>query len=485
MKMAYNSLIISNNKIKVLSLKDRQVKKWGSLDLKPGLVRDGFVLDPQAVGGTISEVFKTAGIRTENVAVSLAGLSFTYRYLKLPRLKSSLQEEAIMRAARHEMSVPLEDLYLAWQLVPGKGEEQTFFILGVARKSIDAAVDTLNHAGIKPYAVELQSLALARAAGLRDAIMVNLERDFFDIMFVAGGLPEVIHTFSPRGEGATLEDNIRRLADELNKTATFYQSHQPENPITSKTPLFITGEMAAEPTAGALLQGEVDWSVQTLKPPAEFSEQAPAVSYTVSAALALNYTTHNAPALTREGYFDVNINLLTGKYRKIRKPVAAGRVWLTIILILVVGLLYPLSRSVHNLKIESDALEYAARLANHNLAVAQIEATNTAADEQNIQAAIKSILALKDSTASLLGERGSFTENLKAVATARPQGIIYTSSSISRDKIILHGQADSVFTVISYATALESVPYREVRISRMEPALNPEGTISFEIIVAR
>ncbi len=492
MKMAYSSLIISNSNIKVLSLKGRQVKKWGGLDLKPGLVRDGLVLDPKAVGSAISELFKTAGISKENVAVSLAGISFTYRYLKLPRLKASAQEEAILRAARHEMSVPLEELYLAWQTVPGKGEEQTFFTLGVVRKLIDAAVETLNYAAVKPYTMELQPLSLARAAGIRDAIAVSLEPDFFNIVFIAGGLPEVVHSFSPRGEGATLEDNIRRLADELTKTAAFYQSNQPENPITPKTPLFITGELAAEAATGALLQSEVDWPVQPLQPPAEFPEKAPATSYAVSAALALNYISRNAPALTRQGFFDVNINLLSGKYRKARKPVHAGRIWLTAVLVLAIVLLYPLSRSVNNLKSENNALDNALRVVNHNLDVAQIEAANAAIAEENIQATVSSTQALTAGAANLLGGRGSFTDNLNAVAGARPAGIIYTSTSITQDHIILRGQADTVFTVVSYAAALEGVPYRNVRVSRLEEAPDTEaapdssnitGAIIFEIIV--
>lgn len=78
------------------------------------------------------------------------------------------------------------------------------------------------------------------------------------------------------------------------------------------------------------------------------------------------------------------------------------------------------------------------------------------------------------------------------MAGARPAGIIYTSTSITHDHIILRGQADTVFTVVSYAAALEGVPYRNVRVSRLEEApatetapgsSNITGAIIFEIIV--
>ncbi len=129
----YVALNISSSNIKILSLKGRQVKKWASLALPGGLVRDGLILQPEAVGEAINSLFKSTGISRERVITSLAGLSFTYRFLSLPRMKPSLLEEAILRAAKKEISLPLDELYLSWQTLPVKGDEQTFFILGVPR----------------------------------------------------------------------------------------------------------------------------------------------------------------------------------------------------------------------------------------------------------------------------------------------------------------------------------------------------------------
>ncbi|MCK4274719.1 MAG: hypothetical protein KAW90_07475, partial [Dehalococcoidales bacterium] len=86
----YVALNISNSSIQVLSLKGRQVKRWGSTELAGGLVRDGLVLQPQAVGEAIDALFKSTKIPRENVIISLAGLSFTYRFLSLPRMKPAL-----------------------------------------------------------------------------------------------------------------------------------------------------------------------------------------------------------------------------------------------------------------------------------------------------------------------------------------------------------------------------------------------------------
>ncbi|MDI6815404.1 MAG: hypothetical protein QMC90_04925, partial [Dehalococcoidales bacterium] len=41
----------------------------------------------------------------------------------------------ILRGAKKEIPLPLEELYLSWQAIGGKHDELDFFVLGVAAKS--------------------------------------------------------------------------------------------------------------------------------------------------------------------------------------------------------------------------------------------------------------------------------------------------------------------------------------------------------------
>ncbi len=467
------ALVISNSSIKILSLKGRQVKKWGSLALKTGLVHDGLIHEPQAVGAAINELFKSTEVRKEKVAVSLAGLSFTYRFLDLPRMKPALLEEAVTRAARKEMSLPLDELYLSWQFVPGKGDEQSYFVLGVRRNIVDAAVQTLSIAGIEPYTLELQPLALARAANRRDAIIVSLEPDCFDIVFIADGIPGVIHTIGPRGEGSTLEDNIRRLADELTKTAAFYQSSHPASHLTPETPLLLTGDLASGVPASGLLQAEVEYPVESLIPPVEFPPGLAIASYAAGAGLALNYTSQKTVSRTREGFYDININILSGKYRKIRsRPLPRVQLWLGVFLAIAVAFLFPLYQTLHNLGTENTRLENELRQVTRDLNLANLMAEETAKAVANIQQTANITDILKMANQSILGDRGSFARNLKAVTTTQPPATYFTSIEISHSRIIVRGETDSVFTAVDYATALEAVPFREVRISGLDEVLS-------------
>jgi Tfp pilus assembly protein PilN len=494
------ALTISAGKIKVLSLKGRQVKKWASFDLESGLVRDGLILQPQAVGEAINSLFKSTGLPRDRVIASVAGMSFTYRFISLPRLKPALVEESVLRAARKEISLPLEELYLSWQAIPGQGDEQSYFVLGVPRNLIDPAVQTLKIAGVPPYLMDLRALALARTAQQSDAIVVNLDADCSDIVFITGGLPTVIHSMSPRGEGATLEDNIRRLADELTKTAAFYQSSHPEANLSSATPLLLSGDLTAETPAGALLHAEVEYPIEPLYPPVQYPDNLPAASYTAAIGLALKEATKKTPPRWEQFLFhDINVNILAGKFRKPKaRPVPARYVWLGVLLAIFLVLLFPLYQARQHIKTDNLKLENDAASIQRELDFADIAGAASATTEASINSITAASAAVKNAIITILGTRGDYGASLRLVTGAIPAHTLITSIEVGRDAITIRGETDSVFSVVAYATALEAADNSsKVRITSLDEAdaasvtTNETGTpagvkaIIFEILVQK
>jgi Tfp pilus assembly protein PilN len=467
------TLTISNHSIKVLSVKGRQVKKWGSLSLPSGQVRDGQINEPQAVGEAIASLFKSTGVPKEDVITGLAGLSYTYRFLDLPRVKPAMLDEVILRAARKEISLSLDELYLSWQLLPGKGEEQSYFILGVPRNSVDALEETLKIAGIEPYLVDLQPLALVRAASRNEAIVVSIEPDCFDIVFVAGGIPRVIHTISPRGEGATLEDNIGRLADELTKTAAFYQNRYPQSPLNTTTPLLLTGDLALELPASGLLQAEIDYPIEPLLPPLEYPPELPVASYTADMGLSLKKKTPKSVSPGEDGRFqDININILSGKYRKVRvKPKSTRLILFIVLLVAAVISLFPLYQARSQAITENTRLEIEFNNISRELSLANLTSEENTVMEEDIQKINADNEALQAANRSLLITRGDFTRNLRFVTDTLPPLTYFTSIDVDNRQVTVRGETDSVFTVIDYAIALESEAiFPDIRITELDEA---------------
>ena len=484
----YITLNISATSIRLLSVKGRQVNKWADAPLAPGLVRNGLILEPKAVAATIDTLFKSTAVPRERVITSLTGLPFTYRILTLPRMKPALLEEAIRRGIKKEISLPLEELYLSWQAVRERHDEMDFFVLGVPKNLIDAVVQTLVMAGLEPYIMDLKSLALARVANRGNAIIVDLEPDCFDIVLVANGIPAIMHTISPRGEGATLADNIRRLTDELSKTVKFYDSSYPDNTLSPTTPLLLTGELSVEAIASTLIQAEVGYPVEPLVPLLKFPPDLPLALYASNMGLALKKLPPKAAARGDAIRFhDINLNILSGKYRKPRaKPLPIRNLLVTLFLIIAVGLMFPVYQAKRQAGAETMRLQTELNMINRELIQAQLAIDEAKRVEGAINDITDDAATLKQERQDILGSRGSFSDNLELVTVALPSEARFTSIDIGTDQIKVKGETDSPFTVISYATALEARgSFSEIRIAEIDEAQVDITPIVFDIAISK
>ena len=143
------TLAIESTDLRYLSTKGGRVDKWGSVPLPEGLVSGGMITNAVEMGSILDEMVEACGLDRKHVITSLSGLRSIPRLLILPRLQGSVLEETISREARKEMPVSLEDLYLSWYSMPGGGEQQQIYLLGVPRELIDAQVRALEAAGIR------------------------------------------------------------------------------------------------------------------------------------------------------------------------------------------------------------------------------------------------------------------------------------------------------------------------------------------------
>jgi hypothetical protein len=470
----YTALNISNRDIKIVSLNGRKVTAWASKDLAAGLVRDGTILQSQAVGEAIDELFTSSGIKRTNVIVSIAGLPFTNRLINLPKIKSSLVEEAVWRAAKKEISLPLDELYLSWQAVPSKGDEQRYFILGVPRNSVDILKQTLDTANIETYSIELRPLALARAANRSDAILINMEPDCYDIVLVTNGLPVVVHTITPRSEGTTLEDNVRRLADELTKIVAFNQSDNPDIQLSASTPLLITGESTAKASASKLLQSEIEYTIEPLLPPVEYPDDLPIAAYTESIGLALkNIAVKPSRRGEGEAFYDINLDILADRYLQPKaKPIAYKKILLYGIIVLAVAIILPLYLARNQIAADISTLNDNYTRVSRLLHLANVAYDGAQLTEASINETMTMITTLKDVNESILSPRGIFNTELQKITGVLPANTYFTSIEMNNDSVVIKGEADNVFTVTSYASALEAEGiYSEVRIVQLNDML--------------
>ena len=489
----YVTLSISATSIRLLSVEGKHVQKWGDAPLAAGLVSDGLILQPKAVGETIDALFKSTKVPKERAITSLTGLSFTHRILSLPRMKPALLGEAILRGAKKEIPLPLEELYLSWQAIGSKDDEIDYFVLGVPRNLIDTMVQTLEEAGIEPYIMDLKPLALARAANRGDALIVDLEPDCFDIVLVANGILTIIHTITPKGEGASLEDNIRRLTNELSKTVRFYNSSHPENLLSLSTPLLLTGELSSDAAITKLIQAEIEYPVEPLVPPLEFPADLPVALYATNMGLALKKVSQEKVAKGEAARFhDIDLNILPGKKEARAFSVSIKNILVSLVLITVIGLMSPLYLVKSEADAETVRLQAALSSVSQELRQARLTIDEAKQTEDSINEVAASVETMKQEHQAILSKGGNFAGTLTLVTDALPSGAYFTSIELGTNQITVKGEADSSFTVVSYATALEAQGgFSEVRISEIGESRSIEAEttevksseVSFTIVI--
>ena len=281
------TLNIEVDSARLLIAKDRQVKEWGTEPLEPGLVRDGVVADPQAVGEHIQRLLDAHHVGSGYLMVGLTGQRCVPRILDFPKMDLRLLKEAIQREMKREMPVPLEDVHLSWQVIGGEDGHLRVFALGVPRDALGPQVETIRIAGAKPQSMDIKPLALVRAVARNEAIIADMEPESIDVIIVRGGIPTTIRTASLKQEIGTTEEKAHRLGEELGRAVKFHNDTRPEAPLHLSTPVYLTGSLAEAVASSGVVEATVRHPLEPLAPPLTYPADLPVATFMVNIGLAL------------------------------------------------------------------------------------------------------------------------------------------------------------------------------------------------------
>jgi len=449
------TLDISSENLKMVSINGNLVEKWGTAPLTSGMVRDGLILQPEAVGEAIDALFRDLKITKGGIIATITGLSFTYRMLRLPRLKPALMTEAILRAAKKEIPLSLDEIYLSWRIIGNTKDETDVFLFGASRNLIDAALQTFNIAGVKPLSIDLKSLAMARAANRPDALVVNFEPDCIDIVVVAEGVPNILHTVIPRDEGATIEDNVKRLTDELARTVEFYNITHAIDPIKTSVPVLLSGTLANDPKIVELIQNGIEYHVEALtsniKSPLEF----PFMSYAGNIGLALKGTKQAALQEEKSRFYDIDVDLLEGKRRLETKRTPTRQLLIPVALMIGFIIIIVLSLAKGQAHTEKVRLQGEVDALTRELQMTRTRADQAAATEATIKTLTAETSAMLQQEQQVLSKNVNDADILTWINVNLPVNMGFSDIEINLDKVTVQGQANAKADIVIYAEALK------------------------------
>lgn len=162
-------LDVSGSGIAAAKVSDGRVRAASITTLDPGLIVDGEIADPAALGAALGEFFQANGLPNK-VRMGVASPRVVIRTMEVPVISDRKQLDAAVRfSAADHLPMSVDEAVLDYQVlrtVPGAdvGDPPKFQILLVAasRGLIDTIVDTARHAGIKLQGIDLSAFGLIR-----------------------------------------------------------------------------------------------------------------------------------------------------------------------------------------------------------------------------------------------------------------------------------------------------------------------------------
>ena len=161
----------------VLSNGSTRVSGAGVHALPAGVVREGEVVDPEALIGGLKEMFG-ANKLAKNVRLGIANQQVVVRTVRVPAIDDAKELDAAIRfQAQDQIPMPLDQAVLEHQVVGRSTNESGDAVMDVVlvaarHDMLVPLVRTMRKAGLKPVGIDLSAFAMIRALS-REAVAAD------------------------------------------------------------------------------------------------------------------------------------------------------------------------------------------------------------------------------------------------------------------------------------------------------------------------
>jgi type IV pilus assembly protein PilM len=332
------SLYIDDTGIRVMVTRGKRITRLADMPLEAGLSSIDTPQKEAQLAGKIRQLLKVNRIGEKKIILGLSGLHCLTRPINLPELPKAMIGEAVVREARRQLPMPLEQLYLSWQVISVSGGKTSVFLVAVPRQIADTVIRVINKAGCKPYLMDIKPLALARISREATSVILDVQSKEFDIVIMVNGIPQPIRTIAFPQEALSLADKFNIIKEDLKRTLDFVKSKADEKQIGPDTTVFVSGELAEHPELYETLTLEIGLKTAKLASPLKYLKYLEPSLYLVNSGLALKVMAKDAGPLLP------NFNTLPTPYlprhismnKLMTVPVAAGAVAVLLLLVLSV-----------------------------------------------------------------------------------------------------------------------------------------------------
>ena len=269
------------------------VKRHAVAMLRPGIVRDGEVADPEALTEALTALFEDHQL-PDRVRVGVANSRIVVRTMDLePMLDEKALAAAVQAHAADHIPMPMDEAIVDHQrlgvVATPEGPRTRVVIVAVRREVVERVAKAVTDAGLSIEGIDLSAFAMVRAIGRAGEgaqlylnvggltnVAVASEDGVLFARAASGGLEAMAHTLAERRaltleharqwmvhvgmatpveqvEGdpdlvlavrAVLEDGVHQIADAVRGSVEFYRMQEHAVPVDEG---FLTGAAVAIP----------------------------------------------------------------------------------------------------------------------------------------------------------------------------------------------------------------------------------------------
>ncbi|MFC1913798.1 pilus assembly protein PilM [Chloroflexota bacterium] len=475
------TLYLDNTQLKLLVTSGKRIKKFAELPLELPSAKVSPAARDAELAAKIKQLLTSRKVGAKKIILGLSGLHCLTRPLTLPLLPKAMLDEAIMREAKRALPVPLEQLHVSWQVISTYEGNTKAFIVAIPRNTTDTIIKVLHQVGLKPYMIDIKPLALARLTGEATAIIVDVQPSEFDIVIMVDGIPQPVRTVPFPGEALPPQEKLDMVKNELIRTIEFYNSNNPEKPLISETPLYVSGELVGEPELAEALGNELGFPVAQLVSPLKGPKGLDPSPYLMNVGLALKEIASgkgDIPSLVNVNSLPVHLRPKPVPFQKLLAipgaAVAAG------ILILMAMFIQDASATIASAGTQLDGTNEVIKQkqAQKNELIKSIEQLN--GKVSNAKSSADSFIA----AANTLREQGDIINGDLAITPQRLYaGMSISSISHNNGTLTIQGWAPSEVEVLYYARSLNSTGrFSEITITRIN-RLQDDGSMDFNLVL--
>jgi type IV pilus assembly protein PilM len=149
--------------------KGPKLTNFGGVGLPQGAVREGEIIDVDAVAGAIEQLFDDAAIRERRVQVGVSNQRVVVRQVDLPYMEDDELASALRFQVQEYIPIPVDEAELDYEKLEeltGEGDARLIRILLVAadKGMVANHVTAASAAGLRPIGADLNAFAALRAA---------------------------------------------------------------------------------------------------------------------------------------------------------------------------------------------------------------------------------------------------------------------------------------------------------------------------------